>query len=511
MPDDRCEVVLYTPEHDATFWSLGVGGRAQGRRPLGGAQRRARRARRTIEYVLVFENRGAEVGATIAHPHGQIYAFDFVPELPLRELERGDDARRARATGSSPTAPGWRAWVPEAPVFPYALALVPDDARARPAVARRRRPRRARARCSSTCSSGSTGSSTHETPYMLWIHQRPFDGGDWPEARLHVEIVSPWRAPGRARGSSPPASSAPGVYFNPVAPEAAAQSLREARRCTREAASSRSSTPAGGASWESPELTSLNRLPPRATLVASRRRRSRARPRRRAGSSALVGRGPRTRRAALARRARLGRRSTVPGLWTMQGYDRPHYTNVADAVRRAAAERAGARTRPGIYRRRFRVPRGWRRRRDRARLRRRRGRALRARERRSRSGSSKDSRTPAEFDVTELVRHDGPNELVAVVVRWSDASFVEDQDQWWHAGHLARRLPLRTATVARRRSCAPDARRHARASTAPARRDGAPPRPARREVLRGGATAARRRGARAAALVGGGRRRSTRS
>src|SRR4029077_5802390 len=48
-------------------------------------------------------------------------------------------------------------------------------------------------------------------------------------------------------------------------------------------------------------------------------------------------------------------------------------------------------------------------------------------------GLSKDSRPPAEVDVTALGRA-GENEVVAVVVRWSDASFVEDQDQWWHAG-----------------------------------------------------------------------------
>jgi UDPglucose--hexose-1-phosphate uridylyltransferase len=66
-----------------------------------------------------------------------------------------------------------------------------------------------------------------ETPYMLWIHQRPYDGRDWPGTRLHVEIVSPWRAPGVMRyvaagevGSS--------VYFNPVAPDTAARSLRDA-------------------------------------------------------------------------------------------------------------------------------------------------------------------------------------------------------------------------------------------------------------------------------------------
>ena len=49
-------------------------------------------------------------------------------------------------------------------------------------------------------------------------------------------------------------------------------------------------------------------------------------------------------------------------------------------------------------------------------------------------GISKDSRLEAEFDITELVRFDAPNLLAAQVVRWSDASFVEDQDQWWHAG-----------------------------------------------------------------------------
>ena len=63
-------------------------------------------------------------------------------------------------------------------------------------------------------------------------------------------------------------------------------------------------------------------------------------------------------------------------------------------------------------------------------------------------GIAKDSRTPAEFDISDLVRHDGPNELVAVVVRWSDASFVEDQDQWWHAG-ISRSIRARARRVVR--------------------------------------------------------------
>ena len=48
-------------------------------------------------------------------------------------------------------------------------------------------------------------------------------------------------------------------------------------------------------------------------------------------------------------------------------------------------------------------------------------------------GLSKDSRLEAEFDVTDHVQV-GSNSLAMMVVRWSDASYVEDQDQWWHAG-----------------------------------------------------------------------------
>jgi beta-galactosidase len=50
------------------------------------------------------------------------------------------------------------------------------------------------------------------------------------------------------------------------------------------------------------------------------------------------------------------------------------------------------------------------------------------------AGLSKDSHLPAEFDVTEYVRRGEENDLVAVVLKWSDASHVEDQDQWWLSG-----------------------------------------------------------------------------
>jgi UDPglucose--hexose-1-phosphate uridylyltransferase len=225
MPGERCEVILYTPDHDATFWSLAQDG-ARKVVDLWAERTAALAARPEIEYVLVFENRGAEVGATIEHPHGQIYAFDFVPELPLRELANGGhfDEPGDRLVASSP---GWRAWVPEAPVFPYALKLVPDapvpdlpalDGTGRDGLA---------ALLVDVLGALDRLFAT-QTPYMLWIHQRPCDGRPWPEARLHVEIVTPWRAPGVPRFVAA-GELGSGVYFNPIAPEAAAQSLREAR------------------------------------------------------------------------------------------------------------------------------------------------------------------------------------------------------------------------------------------------------------------------------------------
>ncbi len=224
MTDGRCEVVLYTQEHDATFWSLGVTG-ARKVIDLWAERSAALGARPDVDYVLVFENRGAEVGATIGHPHGQIYAFDFVPDVPARELRRGrptgDPRQRIVATAS-----GWKASVPEAPTFPYALVLCPDaDVPDLPSLDDPGRDGLARLLVDVLARLDRVFGAP--TPYMLWIHQRPFDSGEWPYAKVHVEIVSPWRAAGVPRYVAA-GELGSGVFFNPVSPEDAARALREA-------------------------------------------------------------------------------------------------------------------------------------------------------------------------------------------------------------------------------------------------------------------------------------------
>lgn len=225
LPDGSAEVVLYSPEHDATFWGLGVVG-VRRVIDLWADRTTALGKRDDVDYVLVFENRGAEVGATIAHPHGQIYAFDHVPELPKRILERGSlvDEPGDRLVAEVGT---WQAWVPYAPPFPYALRLGSTDAVADlPSLTDTQRNQLAELMVDVLERLDRLFET--RTPYMLWIHQRPCDGGAWPDARLTIEIVSPWRANGLMRFVAA-GELGSGEFFNTIDPCDAAAALRFAK------------------------------------------------------------------------------------------------------------------------------------------------------------------------------------------------------------------------------------------------------------------------------------------
>ena len=122
-------------------------------------------------------------------------------------------------------------------------------------------------------------------------------------------------------------------------------------------------------------------------------------------------------------------RVTVPGNWTLQGFDRPHYTNVQMPFPETPPEPPRANP-TGLYRRRFSVGS------HRGRL------VLHIGGAESVAiiwvdgalvGVAKDSRLESEFEVSDLVPP-GKHELTVMVVRYSDASFIEDQDQWWMGG-----------------------------------------------------------------------------
>ena len=185
----------------------------------------------------------------------------------------------------------------------------------------------------------------------------------------------------------------------------------------------------GPRSWTRPEVIAVNRLPSTtfferaATLSLDGRWRFRLRRRPEAVTASDLS-GPTGGEA--------WGEVEVPGCWTMQGYDRPQYTNVQMPFD-GPPPRVPDENPTGVYRTTLTVPEEWEGQRvilhvagaetvlylflD--------GRPL---------GMGKDSRLPDEFDLTGLVAPGRAHELACVVVRWSDATYLEDQDHWYHAG-----------------------------------------------------------------------------
>ncbi len=122
----------------------------------------------------------------------------------------------------------------------------------------------------------------------------------------------------------------------------------------------------------------------------------------------------------------------VPSNWTMQGYDKPIYTNVQMPIPNTPPNVPQDDNPTGLYRKTFDLPADW----D--------GRkiiihfggvesAFYLWVNGQKVGYSQGSRTPAEFDITQFVQP-GANLIAAEVIRWSDGSFLEDQDHWRMAG-----------------------------------------------------------------------------
>lgn len=81
----KCDVVLYHPDHTTSLPQLSLDHltclvRLWRKRFV------ELRAMPGIRYVLIFENKGAVIGVTMPHPHGQIYAFPYIPPRLDREL-----------------------------------------------------------------------------------------------------------------------------------------------------------------------------------------------------------------------------------------------------------------------------------------------------------------------------------------------------------------------------------------------------------------------------------------
>jgi beta-galactosidase len=122
----------------------------------------------------------------------------------------------------------------------------------------------------------------------------------------------------------------------------------------------------------------------------------------------------------------------VPGMWQLQGYGHPHYTNI-DYPFSVTPPNVSYVNPTGSYWRQFDVPDEW----D--------GDQIRLRFEGVDSafhvwvngqevGYGQGSRNPSEFDITDYLTPGQANDLAVRVYQWSDGSYIEDQDQWWLSG-----------------------------------------------------------------------------
>lgn len=238
----RCEVVVFSSDHDDSFAGLDT---VRVRTVIEAWAHRTAElsALPGIAEVFVFENRGEEIGVTMNHPHGQIYAYPYVTphtaRTGARALQYLQDNGRALMGDilAFESAEGERivlesehfsAFVPFAARWPIEVHLVPhrqvlnlaeldeaerdDLARIYPEILRRI-------------------DALYPTPtaYIAAWHQAPVDG-ECPEAHwLHLEITSPRRAESKLKflaGSE----SAMGAFVSDVSAEETARRLREVAR-----------------------------------------------------------------------------------------------------------------------------------------------------------------------------------------------------------------------------------------------------------------------------------------
>ncbi len=233
-------MVCFTSDHDASFASL--------------TPRRVRTvveawADRTaelsgmagIEQVYCFENRGEEIGVTLHHPHGQIYAFPFVTPRTrqmvtqahahaartgrnlFEDLVAAEQTARTRIVASNEE---WTAFVPPAARWPYEVLIFPA----------RRVPDLAALDESAREAFGDLYLDVLRrfdrlfdapAPYIAAWHQAPVtDEAARREFGLHLQVLTVRRAPGKLKYLAG-TESGMGVWVNDIVPEMAARRLRE--------------------------------------------------------------------------------------------------------------------------------------------------------------------------------------------------------------------------------------------------------------------------------------------
>lgn len=244
----RCEVVCFTPDSQVSFRDLPYT-RARTIVEAWAHRTKELSALPGIEYVYPFENRGEEIGVTLQHPHGQIYAYPFVPERATQIAARAQEFREAHGGAGTDAETGpdlfdhilecehadgqrvvvqgeyFTAFVPAAAKWPVEIMLVPH--RAVPNFAELHNAEKdelTRMYLDILARMDRFFDGVERTPYIASWNQAPVNAPE--DGRLHLQLFSLMRSPGRMKflaGSE----SGQGAWISDTTPERIAARFRE--------------------------------------------------------------------------------------------------------------------------------------------------------------------------------------------------------------------------------------------------------------------------------------------
>lgn len=238
--DGICEVICYSSNHNSTL----AGESEEKIRNL--VEVWADRYKELgkmdcVDYVFIFENKGKEIGVTLAHPHGQIYAYPYIP--PRIEKELASSTKHLENTGrclfcdviKAEKEDGRRivvendsffAVIPFFARYPYEVHIFSKEHKGS-LLEFNDSERWELTKILKTMLLKYDNLWNMSLPYMMVLHQIPTDGKDYPGYHFHIEFYPPYRTPDKLKYLAGSESGA-GVFINDTLAEEKAQELRDA-------------------------------------------------------------------------------------------------------------------------------------------------------------------------------------------------------------------------------------------------------------------------------------------
>ncbi len=233
-----CEVVVYTPEHNSSLAQQPV---SQIYKLMKVWQDRFNDLNNHdfVEYVFIFENKGEAVGVTLPHPHGQIYAYPFVPPRIAQKVKQcrehkektglnlianiledeRKDGRRIVAENESFTA-----LIPFFARYPYELHIYPN-VRAGALTDFSLTQLQDLAIIFKQVLTAFDKLFDVSFPYIMAINNRPSDEADYSFFDFHIEFYPPMRTATKLKFLAGSEAGA-GMFINDTLPEEKAAELR---------------------------------------------------------------------------------------------------------------------------------------------------------------------------------------------------------------------------------------------------------------------------------------------